>query len=248
MMGPDLARALDPVLLAQDCSITPDAWQADLLRSRPRRSLLLCPRQSGKSTVTSLIAEHVALYEPPALVILVSPSQRQSGELFRTVMQLHGRLADAPKLTAESALRAEYANGSRVIALPGTERTIRGLPGADLVVIDEAARVEDELLAAVRPMMATKPGARLIALTTPAGKRGWFFEAWTGTDDWHRVKVSVDQCPRISKEFLDEELRALGAQRFAEEYGLEFLDADEAVLGSEMIAAAFTEEVRPLWG
>jgi hypothetical protein len=81
----------------------------------------------------------------------------------------------------------------------------------------------------------------------PAGKRGWFFEAWTGDDSWHRVRVTADQCPRISKEFLAEELRELGAQRFSEEYGLAFLDPDEAVFPSEIINRAFTHEVAPLW-
>lgn len=246
-MARDLARALDPVLLAGDCGLQPDPWQADLLRTMPRRALLLCSRQSGKSTVTALIALHVAVYESPALVILVSPSQRQSGELFRTVVSFHSRLAGAPGMTSESALRCQLANGSRILALPGTERTVRGYAGASLVVIDESARVEDELLAAVRPMMATKAEGRLIALTTPAGKRGWFYDAWTGDGDWTRVRVPASQCPRISKEFLDEELRELGPQRFSEEYELEFRDSEEAVFPVEIIDRAFTADVRPLW-
>jgi hypothetical protein len=96
-------------------------------------------------------------------------------------------------------------------------------------------------------MLATKPDSRLIALTTPAGKRGWFFDAWTGGTDWHRVKVTVEQCPRISKEFLEEELRELGSVRFSEEYGLEFVEPEGAVFSSEIITAAFSPEVRPLW-
>ena len=56
---------------------------------------------------------------------------------------------------------------------------MRGYAAADLVIIDEAARVEDDLISAFRPMLATSNG-RLIALTTPAGKRGWFFDAWHG--------------------------------------------------------------------
>ena len=247
MMARDLSRALDPVLLARDCGIEPDPWQAGLLRSMPKRSLLLCSRQSGKSTVSALSALWAAIYQPKALVILISPTQRQSGELFRTVVGFHARLPGAPALTAESALRAELANGSRIIALPGTERTVRGYAGADLVVIDEAARVEDELLAAVRPMMATKAGGRLIALSTPHGRRGWFFEAWTGDDSWHRVKVAATDCPRITQEFLDEELRELGTVQFSEEYGLQFRDPDEAIFPSAVIAAAFSAEIRPLW-
>jgi Terminase large subunit, T4likevirus-type, N-terminal len=248
MMKADLARHLDPVLLGADCGLVLDPWQAKLMRERPRRSLLLCSRQSGKSTVTALMALWTAIFEAPALVVLFSPSQRQSAELFRTVMQFHAKLEGAPKLNAESVLKAEMENSSRILALPGTEKTIRGYAKADLVVIDEAARVEDELLAAVRPMLATSEGGvRLIALTTPAGKRGWFFDAWTGAENWTRVRVTAEDCPRISKEFLAEELRELGKQRFSEEYGLEFLDPDEAVFSSGIIESAFSDEVKPLW-
>jgi len=208
--------------------------------------LLLCARQTGKSTVSALIALATAIRQAGALVLLVSPSQRQSGELFRTVMRHLRSLVDAPGITAESALRLELANGSRIVALPGDEKTIRGFAGATLIVLDEAACVEDDLIAAVRPMLATS-GGRLIMLSTPFGKRGAFYEAWTGDPSWHRVRVPADQCPRISKQFLEEELRELGAQRFSEEYGLEFLEPDEAVFPTAIIDAAFTNEVLPLW-
>jgi phage FluMu gp28-like protein len=216
------------------------------MRSTASRVLLLCARQTGKSTVSALIALATAIRQAGALVLLVSPSQRQSGELFRTVMRHLRSLVDAPGITAESALRLELANGSRIVALPGDEKTIRGFAGATLIVLDEAARVEDDLIAAVRPMLATS-GGRLIMLSTPFGKRGAFYEAWTGDPSWHRVRVPADQCPRISKQFLEEELRELGAQRFSEEYGLEFLEPDEAVFPTAIIDAAFTNEVLPLW-
>src|SRR5437867_3857256 len=117
MMGIDIARGLDPILLARDCGFELDEWQAALLRDPPRRGLLCCSRQSGKSTVCVLIAIWVALYLSPALVLLVSPSLRQSSELFRTLMLLYGKLKDVPELRAESVTRAELANGSRIISL-----------------------------------------------------------------------------------------------------------------------------------
>src|SRR6478672_11663989 len=137
MMAQDLSRAFDPVLLAQDCGITPDEWQAELLRERPRRALLCCCRQSGKTLVTVLLAIWVAVYEAPALVLILSPSLRQSGEVFRTLMGYFARLKGAPALRQESVLRCELANGSRIISLPGTERTVRGYSKADLIIIDE---------------------------------------------------------------------------------------------------------------
>src|SRR5262245_12849091 len=117
-LAADISRALDPCILAADAGFSDlDHWQARLLRERPRRSLLCCCRQSGKSTITALIALYVALYEAPALILLVSPAQRQSAELFRVVMLAYQKLTDVPALTMESVLRAEFANGSRIIAL-----------------------------------------------------------------------------------------------------------------------------------
>jgi hypothetical protein len=248
LIAADFARAFDPVILAQDCGITPDPWQADLLRAAPRRALLLCSRQSGKTTTTALMSLHRAIYTPSALVVVISPSQRQSAEMLRTIKGLHRNLEGAPALAAESVLKVELANGSRILALPGSESTVRGFAGASLVVIDEASRVPDELLAAVRPMLATKADGSLIALTTPAGKRGWFYEAWSGGEAvWHRVRVSARDCPRISQEFLDEELRELGAVRFSEEYELTFVDPEESAFPTTVIDNAFTHEVLPLW-
>jgi hypothetical protein len=249
MMAQDLARALDPVLLAADCGIVPDPWQAEILRVQPRRTLLLCSRQSGKSTVSALLALHTALYQPGALVLLVSPSLRQSSELFRSTMLFYQRLEGVPELEMESALRAQFGNGSRIISLPGSEKTTRGFSKATLIVVDEAARVEDALMGALRPMLATSEGGgKLVMLSTPFGKRGAFFEYWSGGgEDWHRVEVPASACPRISPEFLAEELRQLGQMQFDEEYGLCWNDPLEAVFPAAIIAAAFVQEVRPLW-
>lgn len=245
-MARDLARALDPVLLARDCGVKPDPWQASVLRSEAKRSLLLCSRQSGKTTTTGLKGLHKALYKPRSTTLILSPSQRQSAEMQRSVMGYCSRLRGIPGLRQESVMKSEFDNGSRIIALPGTGDTVRGFAAVDLVILDEAARIADELLAAVRPMLATSNG-ELVALTTPAGKRGWFYEAWTADGNWERVKITADQCARITKEFLDEELRDLGPQRFSEEYRCEFIENDEAVFPEAVIRAAFTSEVQPLW-
>jgi hypothetical protein len=141
-LGLDLARALDPVVFAEDCGVTPDRWQADLLRSSARRALLLCSRQSGKSTVTALLALWVACFEA-GLVVIVSPSQRQSAEMLQPSRHF-ARLTDGPRSSPE-CIEAGVASRAGS-ALPGTERTIRGTAGAALIVIDEAARVDDELL------------------------------------------------------------------------------------------------------
>ncbi len=244
----DLACALDPVRLARRAGIEPDAWQADVLRSTAPRLLLNCARQSGKSTTTAALALHTALYEPGALILLLSPSLRQSQELFRKCLDIY-RVLDRPvPAQAESALRLELEQGSRIVSLPGTEGTIRGYSGVRLLVVDEAARVLNELYYAVRPMLAVS-GGRLIALSTPWGKRGWWFEEWTrGGQTWQRVKVTAQECPRIPPAFLEEERRSLGKLFFASEYLCQFVDTIDQLFGYEDVAASITNEVKPLFG
>lgn len=239
----DFLAALDPVAFARSAGIEPDSWQADVLRSRSRRVLMNCSRQSGKSTVAALIGLHRALFHPGSLVLLLSPSLRQSSELFRTVARLYAGLGETVPTTAESTLRLVLENESRVISLPASEATIRGYGGVDLLVIDEASRVDDALYASVRPMLAVSAG-RLIALSTPFGKRGWWSDAWhSGGAVWERVRITAEQCPRISPEFLAEEQQALGDWWFRQEYLCEFIDADSQAFRSEDVEASQGEWV-----
>jgi hypothetical protein len=139
----------------------------------------------------------------------------------------------------------ELANGSRIVALPGDEKNIRCYSGVSLLIVDEAARVEDALYYAVRPMLAVSRG-RMVCLSTPFGKQGFFFEAWTGTDTWNRYRIIADECPRITPDFLAEERRALGPRWFAQEYLCSFEDTTDAVFAYDDIMAALSEEVAPL--
>src|SRR4030095_146743 len=92
MLANDLALALDPALLMKQAGLTPDPRQRDFLQSEAKRQLLLCSRQSGKSTCTGTLALHTAIYSAPALVLLLSPSLRQSQELFRKVLDVYRTL------------------------------------------------------------------------------------------------------------------------------------------------------------
>lgn len=245
VLAKDLTRMLEPASIMREAGMQPDAWQQSVLNSDARRMLLLCSRQSGKSTTCASLAVHQALYDP-GLVLLIAPAQRQSSELFRKVREVYTALDDVPRIVSESALRLEIANGSRIIALPGTEGTIRGYSGAKTVIIDEASRVDKALFAAVRPMLATTQG-RFVALTTPYGKRGWFWEMWNDSEGWHRTKVTAEDCPRIDPEWLAEERRLVGDWQFRQEYLCEFVDTDEQFFASDLIEAAMTNEVAPLW-
>jgi hypothetical protein len=133
------------------------------------------------------------------------------------------------------------------VSLPGKEETVRGYSGVTLLVIDEAARVADELYYSVRPMLAVS-GGRLIALSTPFGKRGWWYHEWTEGEGWERVRVTAEQCPRIPARFLAEERAALGDWWYRQEYGCEFVETTGQLFSSESVLGALSADVVPLFG
>ncbi|MBI2803625.1 MAG: hypothetical protein HYX68_01410 [Planctomycetes bacterium] len=201
--------------------LTPDPWQIDVITGDHKRLLLNCSRQAGKTSVVAIMGLVEALTRPMTRILLLSRSLRQSREMFRLMTYYHQRLGSL-SLERQTCEELELKNESRIVCMPCREDTIRGFAHVDLLVIDEAARVPDDLYRTVRPMMAVSDG-RLIALSTPFGKRGWFHDAWArGGDDWARIQITAEQCPRITPKFLDQERRALGESWFRQEYFCSF--------------------------
>ncbi len=227
MAGMDLARSfalgLDPSLILTAQGLTPDPWQRQFLLGADRQVLLNCCRQSGKSTATAARALHAALCAPCSLVLLLSPTQRQSAELFRKVRDAYEALGRPVPAVADarSQARLELENGSRVVGLPGKEGTIRGFSRVALLLIDEAAKVHDDLYRAVRPMLAVSRG-RLVCLSTPFGQRGFFYREWHSDNPWRRFRVTWQDCPRITPDFLANEVRSMGKGWVDQEYNCLF--------------------------
>lgn len=242
----DLARALDPVALADAIGWTPDPWQADVLRTQDPRVLLNWSRQTGKSTTVAGKAVHVGLYEPGSTILMVSPSMRQSGELFKKAVGMYRALGRPVPSQGESATTLMLENGSRIVSLPGTESTVRGFSSVRLLIVDEASRVDDGLIASVRPMLAVS-GGQFIAMSTPYGMRGWWYDAWeNGGPVWTRVRVTAHECPRISQAFLDEERATLGDWLFRQEYMCEFAETSEQLFSEDMLTRMVDDTVKPL--
>ena len=197
--------------------------------------------------MASVLALHKALVAPGSLILILAPAERQAKELFSKVVLSYRTLGHVIPTASYTKLGMELSNGSRIEALPGTEKTVRGFSGVDLLIVDEAARVADELYYAVRPMLAVS-GGRLLMLSTPFGKRGVFYEEWSGGISWERYTVTAAQCTRIPPEFLEEERKTLGPWWFAQEYECRFMDTLDQVFATEVIHKAITDEVAPLFG
>lgn len=158
-------------------------------------------------------------------------------------------------LISDNALSMRLANGSRIISLPGTEETIRGYGDIALLILDEAARVPDHLYLSVRPFLAASKG-QLVALSTPFGKRGWFWEEWQHVEEdikwnrkpsWEAIKVKAEECPRLTPAFLAREHQSMGDRWYGQEYRVEFRDTIDAVFSHDMVEKAGSELPTNSW-
>ncbi len=224
----------------------PDQAQKQVLTAESRRGLLNCTRQWGKSTITAAKAVHQAYTTPDSLTIVVSPSARQTGEFIRKAAGFLARLGIPPKGDGDNEMSLQFPNGARLVGLPGSEATVRGFSAVSMLLVDEASRVSDELYLAIRPMLAVSGGS-LWLMSTPFGKRGFFYEAWEhGGDEWMRLTVPARDCPRIPKAFLEEEKNAMGERWFRQEYMCEFLDVTSGLFDRDLVEGAVTDEIAPL--
>jgi hypothetical protein len=140
----------------------------------------------------------------------------------------------------------QFPNGSRIIGLPGSEETIRGFSAVSLLLVDEASRVPDDLYMAVRPMLAASSGA-LWLMSTPRGKRGFFWEAWErGGPEWERIRAPGSECGRIERAFLEEERETMGERWFAQEYMCEFVETEDGMFDRDVVERAITRDVELL--
>jgi len=122
------------------------------------------------------------------------------------------------KLDCDNVYALELENGSRVLALPGSDESIRGLTVDGWIVADEAAHLPHDMIAALRPMRARRPQARFAMLSTAWSRTDPFWTAWASDEQsWIRLNVTADTT-LFSAEFLERERRALGEDVFKREY------------------------------
>jgi hypothetical protein len=222
----------------------PDPVQAEFLATPHRRVVLCCHRQWGKSTVAALKAVHHALSRPGASVLVCSPTLRQSGQFLAKMLQFFFALGLKTRSHSLIPNCLVLPNGARVIAVPALERNLRGFT-ATLLIIDEAAAVSDDVFYALRPTLAATNGD-VIILSTPRGQVGFFHDVWHDLRaQWHRIRATAAQNPRISKEFLDEERQTMPKPRFQQEYLCEFVPSGPQIFDRETIEALFTDKYQP---
>jgi hypothetical protein len=216
----DLRGALDPAATFEHAiGLVPLDWQRAYLRET-RPAVVLKGRQTGASTAAAALAIHATVYQRDVNAVVVSPSLKQSTEIAtraRTGLRNLG-----VRLVQDSTSMIRLANGSRILSLPGTARSVRGWT-AKLLILDEAAFISPETFVAARALVAT--GGRLVVQSTPAAESG--------------VTVRSDEVPTIDPAFLDAERRSMSPDEFDREYACAFGKAGASLFSLDRIAALF---------
>ena len=226
----------DPVTFIQDAiGMTLDPWQREVIESTEKRVLMPCARQVGKSQTAANLCAYRAVAEPGINILLISPSLRQSRLLFDKVESVLMKSVN-PKVTFDIHTRThlQLSNGSSIHALPGTNADLVRGHTSQFVIIEESCFISPTVFEVIFPMLGTTNGT-IVQLSTPNGPQGVFWNSWVNEEDWHKVKVFAEDCPRISAEFLEEAFAKLGDYRARQEYGLEFLSIDRIFEQGETI-------------
>jgi len=228
--------------------LEPGKDQIPFLECDDTYQILTCCRQWGKSTLAGAKAWRKAVQEPGSLILIFAAAERQSIEMLRKAKDLGSIRKDDVDATRDNQTMVEFANGSRIVALPANHAKVRSFSAPDMMIIDEAAVVPDALYRSVRPMRATKPDSPLILMSSPFGKQGFFYRAWANPSGiWTKFSVTGHECPRITKDFLEVERDELGPIWFEQEYECKFIDLMTAIFTDEMISEAMSTDKSPLF-
>jgi hypothetical protein len=245
----DLIRHIykkQPSSWAEDSfGLTLDDWQIKMLDSPSKRTALNIHRQGGKSTMSSLICLHTALFKPKSLSLIIAPALRQSQENFRKIRDFIDQLSNVPKFDESTKLSLQFETGSRILCLPGGNdgKTIRGFSRPDVIVEDEAAQCSDELHYAIMPMMATYPECRYVMASTPFGQRGHYYKIWQESHAWEKYTLKASKNQRIDPAYLAEMKATIGPYMYAQEFECEFVASETQLISHESILKSLNTEI-----
>jgi hypothetical protein len=222
-----------------------DSWQIKMLDSSSKRTALNIHRQGGKSTMSSLICLHTALFRPGSLSLIIAPALRQSQENFLKIRSFIDQLEKVPKFDESTKLSLKFDTGSRIICLPGGNdgKTIRGFSRPDVIVEDEAAQCSDELHYAIMPMMATYPECRYVMASTPFGQKGHYYKIWTESQAWEKYTLKASDNPRIDPKYLEEMKEEIGPYMYAQEFECQFVASETQLISMETIKKALNSNI-----
>lgn len=217
--------------------------QARLGNLDRRVTVVIAPRQTGKSRSLSNLGTWWAFRNPGQHVLIVSASDDAARRLLSEVKSIVARPPLSGSVVDDLAAVVRLTNGSVIRSVPASERAIRGW-SVDLLLVDEAALVPDDILAgAAIPTTAARPDARIVLASTPWAQDGLFY-SYTVAGDSEYVRMiawTMHDAPWIGRDVIEHARATLPEARFRAEYQAEFVGDDSAYFAPDLLLASVAD-------
>jgi len=237
----------DPVFFAEEIlKVKPWEKQKELLRANSKRIIAVWGRASGKSWCTALKAVHWIFTKPNQVVLIISPWQRQSSDMFKIIKDfIYSNKILKASLRRHTETCIELNNNSIVHSLPTgtTGAAIRG-KHADLIILEEASYIKDEIVNRVIMQELIAKSGTLIKIGTPWIKNHFYY-SFVKDPDYFKSHCTSYDAPHTDKKAIDREKEKLNALDFRREYLAEFVDSAYLIFPPELIEPCIAEEDYP---
>lgn len=222
-------------------------WQLAALTLESRVTVVVAPRQSGKSRSLAALALWWAFREPGQRVLVASAGEEASRRLLAEVRRLAASSVLAGSVTDEMAALITLSNGSEVRSIPASERQARGW-SVDLLLVDESALIGDDLLeGALLPTTAARPDARVVLASTPTTAAGSFYDhavrGQGGSEHVRTFRWSLAQAEWIAPSVIAAAREAMTPARFAAEFEGEFATGADSLFSRATLERVIADYV-----
>lgn len=217
-----------------------DAWQKEVIETDG--NLCICSgRQTGKSQCVAIKACEFVVKNPKKQVMILSITEEQAINLLQKctlyMAEKYSRLIKKGK-DRPTKSKLLLNNGSKIItkAVGQSGFSVLGYTN-DLLIIDEAALVSDSIWESITPTLLTSTHGNIILISTPHGKKGFFYQAFH-SEDFKKIYMNsvevIEKRPissswtKIRREkamgFLESEKKRMSIREFGQQYLAQFLE------------------------
>ena len=219
-------------------------YQTDLLSdfNDHRFNVILKARQLGISTIVAGYIVWLMLFNRDKNILVMATKFATAANLVKKVKAILKNVPDwllLAQISIDNRASFELSNGSQIKAASTSGDAGRS-EALSLLVLDEAAHIDnlDELWAGLYPTIST--GGRCIALSTPNGVGNWFhktyIESVESNNDFHPVNLPWHVHPDRDQEWFEKETRNMSRREIAQELECNFNTSGETVVHPDDIA------------
>jgi hypothetical protein len=234
----------DPVYFAvKILKFYPTVIQKKILQDKSNRILIAAGRRWGKTMLMAVYTIWFVYTHANVTAACFAPSWEQS-KIFMDEIRKH---IEKPPLNQSIRISKKFdielTNGSRILARTAS-RTAKGIRGrgVDLLDVEEAAFIPDELMAAIRPTRLDKK-AKEFQVSTPLG-HNHFWKSFQAKDVYSIYHLKTQDNPFISKKELKQEKKLMSSIEFKQEYEAEFIDDKFSVFNQKLIDLAIEPSLK----